>query len=147
MSKQPKSIAILQLNFVSLVCLLSVFVCNNDLLNINRNVAESCCSTGFSYAFSWLRVNQLFWTSGFDCATILRNSLSVSRKLPQLHFSYLEWIHKWFMAFCGYDLLGLAEGSLKCVSHLISCFFVWTLSKSFFVYFACICCCLLLNSA
>ena len=29
-------------------------ICNNDLLDFNRSVTESCCSTGFSCDFSWI---------------------------------------------------------------------------------------------
>ena len=51
-------------DFVSHVCLqwFSVWrICNNDLTKINRSVAESCCSTGFSCVFSWLWANQRFF--------------------------------------------------------------------------------------
>ena len=50
-------------DFVSHVCLQQFSVsctCNNDLLDLNRSVAESCCSTGFSCAFSWLLASQWF---------------------------------------------------------------------------------------
>ena len=43
-------------DFVSHVCLQKFSVsciCNNDLLDFNRRVAESRCSTGFSCAFYW----------------------------------------------------------------------------------------------
>ena len=51
------------LDIFSHVCLQKFSVsciCNNDLLDFNRSVAESCCSTGFSCAFSWLWTNQCF---------------------------------------------------------------------------------------
>ena len=51
-------------DFVSLVCLqwFPVWrICNNDLTKVNRSVAESCCSTGFSCVFSWLWANQRFF--------------------------------------------------------------------------------------
>ena len=44
-------------DFVSHVCLqyFSVScVCNNDLLDFDKSVAESCCCTGVSCAFFWL---------------------------------------------------------------------------------------------
>ena len=58
---------------------------NNDLLEFNRSVAESCCSTGFRCAFEQINV---FWTSGFDFISIVFDSLSVSRSLPELYFSH-----------------------------------------------------------
>ena len=54
LSRLPQSVA-----FYAWFCftrLLTIF-CNNDLLNVNRSVAESSCSLGFSCAFSWLWAN------------------------------------------------------------------------------------------
>ena len=51
-------------DFVSHVCLQQFSVsriCNNGLLDFNRSVAESCCSTGFSCAFSWLLSKSMFF--------------------------------------------------------------------------------------
>ena len=50
-------------DFVSHLCLqFSVSrISNKDLLNVNRGVAESCCSTVFSCAFSWFWANRCFF--------------------------------------------------------------------------------------
>ena len=59
LSRLPQSVT-----FYAWFCftrLLAIFfvscICNNDLLNVNRSIAESCCSLGFSCAFSWLWAN------------------------------------------------------------------------------------------
>ena len=59
LSRLPQNIA-----FYGCFCftrLLAVFsvsgICNYDLLNVNRSVAESCSPLGFNCAFSWLWAN------------------------------------------------------------------------------------------
>ena len=69
LSRLPQSVAFYAwCCFTHLLAIFSfLYICNNDLLNVNRRVAESCCSHGFSCAFSWLwpkshfLVNFQFW--------------------------------------------------------------------------------------
>ena len=58
LSRLPQSVAFYAwFCFTRLLAIFSVlYICNNDLLNVSRSV-ESCCSLGFSCAFSWLWAN------------------------------------------------------------------------------------------
>ena len=59
LSRLPQSVAFYAwFCFTHVLAIFSLlYICNNDLLNVNRRVAESCCSLGFSCAFSWLWPN------------------------------------------------------------------------------------------
>ena len=82
-------------------------ICNNDLLDFNRSVAESCCSTAFSCAFSWLWVNQCFLNFRFWFCQYCIWFAQCQQKSPWIVFlafdlsvpsSDLERINIWFMA-------------------------------------------------
>ena len=63
--------------FVTMICWTSTEV----LLNLVPHLDSAVLSLDFE------QIN-IFWTSGFDSVSILFDSLSVSRRIPELHFSY-----------------------------------------------------------
>ena len=89
LSRLPQSIAFL--------CLTSMFACNNFLfrafvtmiyLNLTEvllNLAAPLDSAVLSLDFQQINI---FWTSGFDSVSIVFDSLSATRNLPELDFSH-----------------------------------------------------------
>ena len=91
-------------DFVSHACLQTFpvsLIVYNDLLNVNRSVAESCCSTGFSCLLPWPWAHQCFrfWFRFFLIRSVSAEGslivfLAFDLRVP---FSDLEWIDVYFL--------------------------------------------------
>ena len=81
LSRLPQSVAFYSWfpfrAFVTMICWTSTEV----LLNLVPHLHSAVLSLDLE------QIN-IFWTSGFDSVSILFDSLSVSRRIPELHFSY-----------------------------------------------------------
>ena len=136
-----------------LSCLLAILsvshICSYDLLNINRSVAESCCSCGFSCAFSYFEQIKCFWSSAFDFVSVSSVSAEASLNcISRIQFSCsffcLGWINIWFMVLIsldwtvsGYDLLDFSRRLSKPCCSLDLDVSSFDFESIIFVYFVC----------